>query len=79
MSKMSQNEGVFLRSVSFFIYGVALASLFIWCIMQGIILHLAGKSLDAFPYYFIGWVSGVGGLALYWQAQSLYHYAEISR
>ncbi|HIH09756.1 MAG TPA: hypothetical protein HA254_03735 [Candidatus Diapherotrites archaeon] len=74
-----QSREMFVRSVAFFIYGVGLASLFIWCIMQGIMLHLQGNGAGAFPFYFLGWVSGIGGLALYWQAKELFHFAEISK
>ena len=66
------------KSVFFFMAGVILASLFVWSMVQGHIMHTKGLN-DAFAYYFVGWFSGVAALALYWQAKNLYHYAEISR
>lgn len=77
--KIKETTQLFSRSVAFFIYGVALGSLFLWCIIQGIRTHLSGSEMAAFSYYFLGWVSGVGGLALYWQAKNLFHFAEISK
>lgn len=78
---------VFAKACFFFVVGVILASLFLWSMMQGILVHMTRPDLaiisdrdtTAFAYYFIGWISGVAALALYWQAKSLYHYAEISR
>lgn len=70
---------MFGKAVFFFVVGVVLASLFMWSMMQGITLHVAGKDSSAFMYYFIGWVSGVGGLTLYWQAKFIFHMAKISR
>jgi hypothetical protein len=77
--KIDESTKVFGKSISFFVYGVALGSLFIWCIIQGIKVHLNNMETLAFSYYFLGWVSGVGGLALYWQAKRLFHFAEISK
>lgn len=78
---------MFLESLFFFVAGVILASFFIWSMVQGVLLHTtpAGPGADpskdtiAFGYYFVGWVSGVAALALYWQAKNLFHYAEISK
>ncbi|HLC93205.1 MAG TPA: hypothetical protein VJH23_05875 [archaeon] len=67
------------KSIFFFVVGVILASLFAWSMMQGISLHLTGNSSIAFGFYFVGWISGVGALALYWQARSLFHFARISQ
>ncbi len=75
----SQVIEMFAKSVFFFAVGVTLASLFMWSMMQGVTLHLAGKDSSAFGFYFVGWVSGVGALALYWQAKSLFHFAQISK
>lgn len=70
---------MFSKAVFFFVVGVVLASLFAWSMMQGIVFHLQGNSPQAFAYYFVGWISGVGGISLYWQAKSLFHYAKISQ
>ena len=75
------------ESVFFFIVGVILASLFVWSMMQGILIHITrpdfaiitDRDTTAFAYYFVGWVSGVGALALYWQAKNLFHFARISQ
>lgn len=82
-----QVREIFARSIFFFVVGVVLASLFLWSMMQGILIHATRPSLTiptdrdvlALSYYFVGWISGVAALALYWQAKNLYHYAEISK
>ena len=73
-----QVKEMFIRAVIFFTFGVILASLFVWCMMQGIISHFAGNSV-AFSYYFVGWISGIAALSLYWQAKILFHFATISK
>ncbi len=78
---------MFVRATLFFVFGVILSSLFIWSIMQGVMIHLSHpdnvilsqKDAAAFSYYFVGWISGIGALALYWQAKKLFHLAEISK
>ena len=75
----SQVREMLGKSVFFFAVGVVLASLFAWSMMQGIVLHIAGKSTVAFGFYFVGWISGVGAFALYWQAKNLFHFARISQ
>jgi len=76
----NQVQEMFLKAVFFFGIGVILASLFMWCMMQGITTHLnSNNSTTAFYYYFVGWISGVAALSLYWQAKSLFHFAKISR
>ena len=67
------------RAVGFFVLGVTLASLFVWCLVQGILAHMGGSAGNALVYYFVAWLSGVGGLTLYWQAKALFHYAQISQ
>ncbi len=87
MPMRNEVRTIFLRSFFFFVVGVVLASMFIWSMMQGILIHvtrpdfaiITDRDTTAFAYYFIGWISGVAALALYWQAKSLYHYAEISK
>ncbi len=80
-------RGVFAKAGFFFVVGVILASLFIWSMMQGLLIHLtrpdfaiiSDRDTTAFAYYFVSWISGVAALALYWQAKNLFHYAEISK
>ena len=67
-----QVREMFTKAVIFFVFGVVLASLFVWSMMQGIIAHFANENSLAFSYYFVGW-------SLYWQAKSLFHYASISK
>ncbi|HLC80091.1 MAG TPA: hypothetical protein VJG83_06800 [archaeon] len=74
------------KAIFFFIVGVILASLFIWSMMQGILIHvtrpdfaiITDRDTTAFVYYFVGWICGVASLALYWQARNLFHFARIS-
>ncbi|HZX34151.1 MAG TPA: hypothetical protein VFF09_02105 [archaeon] len=75
----NQVKEIFLKALFFFALGVVLASLFMWSMMQGVVAHLGGDSSQAFSYYFIGWISGIGALSLYWQAKYLFHFAKISR
>ena len=70
---------MFVRGVFFFTLGVILASLFMWSMVNGVATHLGGDFSSAFAYYFVGWISGVAALALYWQAKHLFHFAEISK
>ena len=74
-----QVKEIFFKATFFFVSGVILASLFMWSMMQGVVAHLSGDSSLAFSYYFIGWISGVGAISLYWQAKYLFHFAKISR
>jgi len=74
-----QVKEMFIKATTFFVFGVVLASLFVWSMMQGIIAHFANDNSLAFSYYFVGWISGVAALSLYWQAKSLFHYATISK
>ncbi|MBS3062698.1 MAG: hypothetical protein J4203_02410 [Candidatus Diapherotrites archaeon] len=70
---------MFGRAVGFFVLGVTLASLFVWCLVQGVLAHIAGNPNTALIYYFVAWLSGVSGMTLYWQAKNLLHYAKISQ
>ena len=87
LSVEKQVKELFMDSVFFFIVGVVLGSLFVWCMIQGALIHLSGttgpfftdKDALAYSFYFIGWICGVGALALYWQAKNRFHYAEISK
>ena len=72
-------KNMFAKATFFFIVGVILASLFVWSMINGILLHLSHDFHIAFAYYFIAWVSGVAALTLYWQSKNLFHYAEISK
>lgn len=76
---MEERSDAFLKAVFFFFSGVALASLFVWSVLQGILIHLSGNIYLAFPYYFMGWFAGVGGITLYWQAKKLFYFADISK
>ena len=67
------------KAIFFFAIGVILASLFMWSMMQGVTHHLDGNDTTAFTYYFVGWISGVAGFALYFQAKNLFHFARISQ
>ena len=65
----------------FFVLGVAFATLFVWSMVQGILIHMTmtvGGDELAFMYYFAAWLAGIGGLVLGIQAKQLIHYASIS-
>ena len=76
---MNEVREMFAKGAFFFIVGVILASLFIWCLMQGVIIHLGGDASTPVAYYFAAWLAGVGGFTLYMQAKGLFHYAKISK
>ncbi len=75
---MQQFYILFIRASFFFIVGVVLASLFIWCLLQGALIHLMGNHVIALFYYLLAWLAGLAALALYMQAKSLFHYAKIT-
>ena len=74
-----QVKEMFTQATFFFTVGVILASLFIWSMMQGLLIHFSGNNSVAFSYYFVGWISGIAALSLYWQARRIFHFAKISR
>ena len=70
---------MFLKGIFYFVLGVAFATLFVWSMVQGILIHMtAGGPEAAFAYYFAAWLAGIGGLVLGIQAKQLIHYASIS-
>lgn len=69
---------LFAKAAFFFIVGVVLASLFVWCLLEGALVHTSGNSSLAISYYFVAWLSGVAALTLYLQAKTLFHYAKIT-
>lgn len=69
---------LFTKAAFFFVVGVVLTSLFIWCLLQGGLAQFSGDSAMAFTYYFIGCLSGIAAFALYLQAKTQFYYAKIS-
>ena len=70
---------MFIRGGFFFIVGVILATLFVWSLVQGVLLHtMKAEGSIVFLYYFAAWLAGIGALTLYIQARQLIHYASIS-
>ena len=68
---------LFIKAAFFFIIGVVLASLFVWCLLQGALIHLQGNHVSALFYYLLAWLAGIAALALYAQAKILLHYVKI--
>jgi len=76
---MQKVKFMFLKGVFYFVLGVAFATLFVWSMVQGILVHMTTGGTDAaFVYYFAAWLAGIGGLVLGIQAKQLIHYASIS-
>ena len=76
---MQKVRFMFLKGIFYFVLGVAFATLFVWSMVQGILIHMtAGGPEAAFAYYFAAWLAGIGGLVLGIQARQLIHYASIS-
>jgi hypothetical protein len=76
---MQRVKTTFVTGAFFFIVGVILATLFVWSMVQGILLHSMGAEGElVFLYYFAAWFAGIGALALYYQSKQLIHYASIS-
>ncbi len=77
---MQQITIMFLRGAFFFFVGVILATLFAWALVEGVISHTSGgNSVYTLSYYFASFVAGVGAFALYHEAKSILHYAQISK
>jgi len=68
---------MFFKGAFFFIVGVVLATLFVWSMVQGVLMHMANGEFT-FLYYFAAWLAGIGGLVLGIQSKQLIHYASIS-
>ncbi len=76
---MRKVTGMFVKGGFFFIVGVILATLFVWSMVQGVLLHTMGADGEViFLYYFAAWFAGIGALTLYIQSRQLIHYASIS-
>jgi len=76
---MQRVKSMFFTGAFFFIVGVILATLFVWSMVQGILLHSMDRRGELiFLYYFAAWLAGIGALVLYHQAKQLIHYASIS-
>lgn len=65
------------KSVFFFVLGVALSSLFVWCFIQGIQTHLSGDSLTALLLYLLAFFAGFGAFGNYKQASQMLHFAKM--
>jgi hypothetical protein len=65
------------KAIIFFSYGIILASLFILCLVNGIILHLQGAVFNAWGYYLLGFLSGAASIANYLQAKHHQDWASI--
>ncbi|MBN2067128.1 MAG: hypothetical protein JW744_01530 [Candidatus Diapherotrites archaeon] len=75
---MEQVALMFVRGAFFFIVGVILATLFVWCLVEGAMSHLSSGPYTL-AYYFASFVAGVGAFTLYHEAKSVLHYAQISK
>ncbi len=77
---MVENAGImFVKAAVIFVSGVILASLFVWALMQGVIIHWSGDATQSMLYYFTAWLSGIAAFTLYIQAKMLFHYARLSK
>jgi hypothetical protein len=75
---MREVTEIFAKGVFFFIIGTALITLFIWALVQGVLMHGKAPQMAAL-YYFASVLAGVGGFALYHQAKYTLHYAKIAK
>jgi len=76
---MQRTKILFVQASFFFIVGVILATLFVWSMVQGVLLHsMDTRSEIVLLYYFAAWLAGVGAVVLYHQAKQVIHYASIS-
>lgn len=66
------------KAAFFFIIGVVLATLFVWCIVQGFMIHTTGNSQVALVYYFLAWIAGIAALGNGVQARAMFHYAKLA-
>lgn len=70
---------LFAKAAFFFMVGVIFATLFIWSLVEGFLIHTGGDISTALLYYFAAWLSGIGALALYVQAKTIFRYAKLSQ
>ena len=66
---MKQTMKYDIKQLLFFFYGIALATLFAWCLVQGVLLHYAGMPFSAAIYYFLGMFSLGALISTYVQAR----------
>ena len=58
--------------------GVIFATLFVWSLVEGVLVHTSGMMETALMYYLAAWLSGIGAFALYMQSKNLFRYAKLS-
>lgn len=75
---MREITEIFIRGVFFFIVGTVFLTLFIWSLVQGVLMHGTAQYM-AMAYYFASVLAGVGGVVLYHQAKYSLHYAQIAK
>jgi len=77
---MQNVVSIFIESILIFFAGVVLATLFIWNLVQGIVIQFEGiESITPLVHYFSAWLSGIAAFWLYFRAKQLFHYAKISK
>ncbi len=66
---MQQTTKYEVKRVLFFFYGIVLATLFAWCLVQGAIMHTTAEPFAAWTYYFLGMFSMGALIQTYVQAK----------
>jgi len=74
---MPAPKKIFLKAAFFFIIGVALATLFFWTLIEGLLEQLANHPLPSLAFYFIAFLSGIAAVYNYLQSRILFHYAKL--
>jgi hypothetical protein len=76
--QVKEPQLILVKAGFFFIICTCLATLFLWGIVQGILIQIKGDQM-AFVYYLAAWLAGVATIAFYFQSKNLFHYAQISK
>lgn len=78
MISMAKFYSLAAKAAFFFTIGVVLATLFVWCLVQGFVAHTTGTPQIALVYYFLAWVAGIAALGNGMQARTMFHYAKLA-
>ena len=68
---------IFIKSAIHFIIGVALATLFFWTVIEGLLEQTANHHTMSFAFYFIAFMAGIAAIYNYIQAKELFHFAKL--
>lgn len=71
MKSRSTRLGAFLRAYFFLSIAAFLIAITCFSLVQGLLAHLSANTMDAFLFYFAGWVSLGAGILLFLKGKRL--------